>query len=402
MALEAATVRAVVRHEAAFKWFIASGLAALGFAVYALPSATLHGGGLHDLVAFFDGINAVAHGRTPSLDFRTPLGALGHVIPYWGFLLTGQLGGALESAGALVATLFLPLACVGLQGRASRSASALFLLAVLGMACVPWSPGDGAAVVSQSGYYNRWGWVALSVLLLLGIPRESAGRWGMDALVVAACLLFTFFLKMTYFACAMGFVVACGLAMGRFVQAGLVGISAFSVVVLTAWAATDAVWPYLKDVGLAAQATGGSVVDWWDNLRPLWWECLLAMAVCAIATRKDDLGKNMVMPLLAALACLLLALQNTAMASAFALLPVFVQAHTLTARRARGGGGGGEDHCRAMVDDCLSSAPILQPSRRHRAFSPHCLRRRRFGMVPAAWSAPHTERVCMVGGSSVR
>ena len=42
--------------------------------VYAWPSATLHGGGLHDLVAFFDSMNALAHGRTPSLDFHTSLG----------------------------------------------------------------------------------------------------------------------------------------------------------------------------------------------------------------------------------------------------------------------------------------------------------------------------------------
>lgn len=331
------TVKLALRHEATFRWLLAGGLAVLGFAVYAQPRATLHGGGLHDLVAFFDGINALAHGRTPSLDFHTPLGALGHLIPYWGFLLAGQFGGALESAGALVAAFLLLLACAGLQGRASRSMSALFLLALFGMACIPWSPGDGAAVVSQGGYYNRWGWAALAVLLLLGVLRLTAGKWGTDALVVAACLLFTFFLKMTYFACAMGFVVVCGLGMRRFVQAGLVGIGAFAVVALAVGVATDAVWPYLKDVGMAAQAADVGVVGWRDNLRPLWWESLLAAAACAVAVRKNDLAKDMAMPLLAALACLLLALQNTAMASAFALLPVFVQAHTLAARRARGG-----------------------------------------------------------------
>ena len=201
------TVKLAIRNEAAFSWLVAGGLAVLGFIVYAQPSATLHGGGLHDLIAFFDSINAVAHGRTPSLDFHTPLGALGHIVPYWGFLLAGRLGGALESAGALVAAFLLPLACAGLQGRASRSMSALFLLALFGMACIPWSLGDGGAVVSQSGYYNRWGWAAFAVLLLLGVPCEASGKWRMDALVVAACLLFTFFLKMTCFVCAMGFAV---------------------------------------------------------------------------------------------------------------------------------------------------------------------------------------------------
>ena len=104
-------------------------------------------------------------------------------------------------------------------------------------------------------------------------------------------------------------------------------VSAFSIVVLSVWVATDAVWPYLKDAGLAVQATGSSVVDWRDNLRPLWWEGLLAAATCAVAVRKSDLAKDMAMP---------------------------------------------------------------RPWRRP------------FGVVQAAWPAPHTERICMGDGNAVR
>ena len=57
-------------------------LAALGFALFALPGVTVQGYGFSDLFTFFGWINALEHGRLPHVDFRAPLGALSHFLPY--------------------------------------------------------------------------------------------------------------------------------------------------------------------------------------------------------------------------------------------------------------------------------------------------------------------------------
>ena len=308
-------------------------MALLGFALFALPGVTVQGYGFSDLFTFFDWINALERGRLPHVDFHTPVGALSYIISYLGRQAAGQYGGALETAGALVAAPMLALAWAALRGRATPGVALLFLVAVFGMVCVPWNPGDGPGMATHIGFYNRWGWAALAVLLLLGVPKRRGG-WIADAGVIALVLPFLFFLKISYFVAAFACVVGLGLLLRRFVRATVAGLAAFAAVVALVQAATGMVLPYLQDVWAAVQATG---VVWPVmfrlNLLAMLPLCTLAALACALTMRKGAAMQDAALPAFGLAACVLVAAQNAEMASAFALLPAFVQASALSQDR---------------------------------------------------------------------
>ena len=312
---------------------LAAALCGLGFVLFASHGVTVEGYTLNDLMTFFGWINGLDQRMAPSVDFPAPVGALAHILPWLGSQISGQFAGAMEMAGVLVAAVLLALSCVALRGRASAPVAALFLIAVFGLSCVPWNPGDGAGVVSHVGFYNRWGWAALAVLMLLGCSgmKEQAGRaWLADAVIVAVVLVFLFFLKMTYFLAAFAFVVGFGLLLRRFLKASVAGLAAFLGVVLAAQAAADYVLPYLLQVGDTVEATG---LVWRDVVRinlplvlPL---CAVAAVACILTMRRKRALQDAAMPLFGLAACVLLAFQNAPSACAFALAPAFVQASAL-------------------------------------------------------------------------
>ena len=307
-----------------------------GFALFASHGATVEGYALNDLMTFFGWINALDQRMVPSVDFQIPVGALAHILPWLGSQISGRFAGAMEWAGVLVAAMLLALACIALHGRASAPVATLFIIAVFGLSCVPWNPGDGAGVVSHVGFYNRWGWAALAVLMLLGCSgQERAGhRWLADAAVVAFTLPFLFFLKMTYFLVAFAFVVGFGLLLRRFLKAAVAGLVAFLGVVLAAQATVGYVLPYLQQVGGAVQATG---LVWRDvlhiNLPLILPLCAMAAVACILTARRKSALQDAAMPLFGLVACVLLAIQNAPSACAFALAPAFVQASNLALGR---------------------------------------------------------------------
>ena len=312
---------------------LAAALWALGFVLFASHGVTVEGYALNDLMTFFGWINGLDQRMAPSVDFPAPVGALAHILPWLGSQISGQFAGAMEMAGVLVAALLLALSCVALRGRASAPVAALFLIAVFGLSCVPWNPGDGAGVVSHVGFYNRWGWAALAVLMLLGCSgmEERAGRrWLVDAVVVAIVLVFLFFLKVTYFLAAFAFVVGFGLLLQRFLKGAIAGLVVFLSVVLSAQAAAGYVLPYLQQVGGTVQATG---LVWRNvlliNLPLILPLCAIAAVACTLTVRRKHALQDAAMPLFGLAACVLLATQNAPSACAFALAPAFVQAAAL-------------------------------------------------------------------------
>ena len=292
---------------------LALALVALGFALFASHGATVEGYALNDLMSFFGWINALDQRMVPSVDFQTPVGALAHILPWLGSQISGRLAGAMEWAGVLVAAMLLGLACIALRGRASAPVATLFLIAIFGLSCVPWNPGDGAGVVSHVGFYNRWGWAALGVLMLLGCSgQERAGcRWLSDAVVVAFVLPFLFFLKMTYFLATFAFVVGFGLLLRRFLKASVAGLAVFLGIVLAAQATAGYVLPYLQQLGGTVQATG---LVWRDvlliNLPLILPLCALAAVACILTVRRKSALPDAAMPLFGLAACVLLATQN--------------------------------------------------------------------------------------------
>ena len=315
-------------------------LLTLAIILFVLPAATYTAKVPNDIFAFFDAMHRMHMGQSPHVDFRTPFGWLTHGLPYLGYLAFGQFGGALEFGSAAMLAILLPLAAVALHGRAPTGPSLLLLAALFAIVTVPWPLGESGFVSTQVAYHNRWGWALLTALLLFGLP--AAGRDGkgqiaiwrrLDAAAIAALLSMLFFVKATYFAVGLVFVLLFGVALGRFRRTGAWGLTVFLLVVLGVQAVGGWVDDYMRDLlrtleigvepGVVARdgpPDASSVLH-----ATLGWLGLAAMA-CAIAGLNKRLpAQDMLLAAYVLTSCTALATQNTSYPDVlFALLALFI------------------------------------------------------------------------------
>ena len=298
----------------------------LSFCVFALPRHTL---GWHtDLFQFFNWINALDHGQAPHLDFHTPHGALAHYLPYWGYRLAGQYGGALEMASVLAAAVVLPCAVVAVARSCRIAVGLLILSALAALIVVPWSPGDGALVISQQLFYNRWCWAALGALFLFSLSARNGAGIFVDGLAVAVLLLFLFFTKMSYFVVAGVFVTIFGVLFRRFLRPATVGLLVFVGATLAVQLSNGSVDDYLRDVMDAVKATGffwtGDNSPFLLNVLASWPQYAALAMACAVAVRGASLTRAdwMFLVFVVAASVAILA-QNGAQACVFALVAAF-------------------------------------------------------------------------------
>ena len=231
----------------------------LAFAVFGASGYTLTSERA-DTWIFFGWINAIEHGQTPSTDWQSPIGALAHYLPWLGHVLAEGYGGALELSGLMAAAILLPCAVVALRRLTPLTAAAV-LLAVVAVVVVPWQPGYGAFFLWHGGFYNRWCWAALALLFLFALPAGRERPW-IDATALTVLLAFLFFVKMTYFAAGVVFVLGFGFALALFRRAALLAIGGVTVVVAAVQTTTGYVSAYLGDLVDAAYVSA-----WWSDRR---------------------------------------------------------------------------------------------------------------------------------------
>ena len=231
----------------------------LAFAVFGASGYTLTSERA-DTWIFLGWINAIEHGQTPSIDWHSPIGALAHYLPWLGHVLAEGYGGALELSGLMAAAILLPCAVVALRRLTPLTAAAV-LLAVIAVVVVPWQPGYGAFFLWHGGFYNRWCWAALALLFLFALPAGRERPW-IDATALTVLLAFLFFVKMTYFAAGVVFVLGFGFALALFRRAALLAIGGVTVVVAAVQTTTGYVGAYLGDLIDAAY-----VSIWWSDRR---------------------------------------------------------------------------------------------------------------------------------------
>ena len=240
---------------------VAGGLFLLAAAVFAVPEATYEAKSVWDNVLHLDAMHRLRLGQSPHVDFHTPIGTFAYALHYLGYLATGRFGGAPEFASVLMLAILAPLAVVALAGRAPTIAGLPILVAVFAVVVVPVDVGETSGfAVSQGRFYNRWGWGALTVLLLFGLPRptgEAPARGWLDAATVALLLGLLFFTKITHFVAGLAFVAVVGIALGRFRRAGGLGLAGFLVCaacVAALWATTGrgSLVHYIGDIARVA------------------------------------------------------------------------------------------------------------------------------------------------------
>ena len=241
-------------------WLVVAAVVAwLAFAAaFGLPGRTLDWG--RDLLVFFGQINALEHGQVPYRDFRTSMGLLPFYLPWFGYRLVGDFGGALEIGGLLATALLLPCIVVALRTRFRLPIALALLLCLAAMAAVP--ADHVLSLPSQVGFYNRWSCAALAALFLFAVPPKRESSAYLEGAALAGLLLFLFFVKATYFAVGLCFVVGFGAALGLFRRAALIGIGTFATVVLAAHGATGLIDDYFAELAHSFNVSG---VAWYAD-----------------------------------------------------------------------------------------------------------------------------------------
>src|SRR3712207_3518150 len=140
----------------------------------ALPGQTVTTAYLNDLFIFLDGAHRIASGQVPNRDFHTPLGPLNFYLPAMGYWLSGNLGGAMPTGMALLVLGFAPVTAHVLTSRLRPVIAFPFGAFVILILAVPMNLGESIAALSFAMFYNRIGWAALAILLVMYLRPEQA------------------------------------------------------------------------------------------------------------------------------------------------------------------------------------------------------------------------------------
>ncbi|CAD7054344.1 hypothetical protein REJC140_02141 [Pseudorhizobium endolithicum] len=177
-------------------------------AVLSLPGETVTTKYVNDLFIFLDGAHRIWSGQVPNIDFHSSLGPLAFYIPAAGYGISGTLSGAMPAGMALVVLLLALIASEVIATRMRTSLGLPLAVFLLLAAAVPVNPGEWIGELSFAMFYNRIGWAALGLLLVMYLPRQpdQPRRQVVDALCAAVLSLLMLYTKITYGLMAMSFL----------------------------------------------------------------------------------------------------------------------------------------------------------------------------------------------------
>lgn len=221
----------------------------------AVPARTVTSIYLNDLLIFLDGAHRILSGQIPSRDYHTPIGALADLIPAMGLLITGEMGSAMPVGFGVFIFAFTPVMAHVLASRL-RTASAIPVAVYISLVlAAPMNLGDTPTHLSFGMFYNRIGWAALTLLLLMYLPPHGHARLLADSLSAGFLVCIMVYTKISYGLVAVAFL--CFMLLDR-QQRGWVLFSLSITVSVTLL--TEIVWSlppaYLSDVAVAAHASG--------------------------------------------------------------------------------------------------------------------------------------------------
>ncbi|HEY8381275.1 MAG TPA: hypothetical protein VIL09_03895 [Microvirga sp.] len=233
-------------------------LAVLCALLLALPGETVTTKYVNDLFVFLDGAHRIDQGQIPNRDFHTALGPLTYYIPALGLWLSGTMGGAMPVGMALLLVALAPAAAWILGSRLRPAIGiplAVYLVLVL---AVPANLGESIAALSFAMFYNRIGWTALGLLLVLYLPprHAQAGQPVLDGLCASGLVLLMLYTKISYGAVGIGFLVFLLLDPRQrgWAAGALAGIAAACLAIEFVWRGSVS---HITDIMMAGRVSGG-------------------------------------------------------------------------------------------------------------------------------------------------
>ena len=187
-------------------WIVA--IAIVAALLLAAPGQTVSARYLNDLMMFLDGAHRIVSGQVPHRDFHTPMGAVTNGLPAIGLWLTGSLGAAMPTGVGLLILALAPVMAYVLTSRL-RPAFALPMAVYLSLIlAAPANLGESPGALSFAMFFNRIGWAALSLLLILFLPPRIGPRVAADGICAAVLTLLMLYTKASFGLVAAGFL-AC-------------------------------------------------------------------------------------------------------------------------------------------------------------------------------------------------
>ena len=232
--------------------------AAVVFALLlALPGRTITTAYINDLFIFLDGAHRVVSGQVPNRDFHTALGPLVYYLPALGLRLSGTFGAAMPTAMAVVVLALAPVMAHVLISRLRPFISLLFGAFVLLVVAVPTNLGESIGGLSFAMFYNRIGWAALAILLVMYLrPNRPRPRQELlDTACAAVLTLAMLYTKVTYGLVALAFLafMLTDRRQYRWAAATLVAVAALAIVVELFWRSSAA---HIADLLLTGRVSG--------------------------------------------------------------------------------------------------------------------------------------------------
>ncbi|MFN7026184.1 MAG: hypothetical protein ACK4QP_17075, partial [Pseudorhizobium sp.] len=227
----------------------------------ALPAATVVTRSLDDLLLLFDGIHRVMGGQVPSRDFLTSLGPLTFYVPALAYGVTGNFGSAVPLAMGLIVAGMAAAAGHVLGSRLHFYLALPFAAFLFFILAAPMNLGEPIAALSFAMFYNRAGWVALALLLVLYLtPRSQLSTFKADAATATLLALFLLYMRATYGFVALGFLLLMltDSVQRRWAATAILAVGVTVVVVALIWSGSSSYW---TQVWVSLQADGK---PWFD------------------------------------------------------------------------------------------------------------------------------------------
>ncbi|WP_435170251.1 hypothetical protein [Falsirhodobacter sp. 1013] len=224
----------------------------------AAPGRTVTTAFMNDVLIFLDGAHRIHWGQVPNRDFHTALGPLVYLIPALGYWITGSFGTAMPVGMALLILGFTGLVVHVLGSRLEPRLDVPFAAFLLLLLAVPMNLGDRISALSFAMFYNRIGWAALGLVLIMYLPPRAPGPWqeARDVLSATALTLLQLYTKVTYGAAAVAFLMFLLLLPGQRRRAtlSLLLVAAAVVMVEVFWRGTAG---HIRDLMETARISGG-------------------------------------------------------------------------------------------------------------------------------------------------
>lgn len=227
-------------------------------AFLALPGTTVTTKYVNDLFIYLDGTYRIWSGEVPNVDFQSSLGPLAFYLPAAGYGLTGSMAAAMPVGMALMVTMFAMVTAEVIGSRMRWTTGLPLAIFLLLIAAAPANPGEWVGELTFAMFYNRMGWAALGLLLVMYLPRwrQSPGTELKDAACAGFLLLFMLYTKITYGLAELGFLIFMLSDRRQYRWAALALCSCLVAVLLI-----EVLWQgglnHLADLRLASQVSGG-------------------------------------------------------------------------------------------------------------------------------------------------